>query len=170
MGHSVIYTETYVRESHSRYILSHSHSIPSYRILGVFYSNRQIAVDHFYGLDFEHIRELPCSFRDEALDGVSHSVHTCGSRQSLRQRIHQFGIHDSHTRDVVRIHAYHLSLTRLVDDDIVYCRFGSCSGCCRQRDDRQRLLLRVSYTLQSDDIAEFGVVHHNADAFRRVHA
>ena len=101
---------------------------------------------------------------------MRHSVHTSSCSQALWQRVHQFGIHDSNTWDIVGVNANHLGLTRLVDDDIVDGGLSSRTSCCGQGDDGQGFLLGVGNALKRNDVAELRVVHYNTNAFGCVHA
>ena len=169
MGHTMIYTQSHIRERHTGNILRHSHAVPTDGILRVFYGDRQIAIYHLNGFNLEHIRQFPCTLRDKSLYSMRHSIHTRRSRKRLRQRIHQFGIHDSHVGNIVGIYANHLSLTSLIDDNIVDGCLGSCARCCGQCYDGERLLLGICHALQGNNIRELRVIHHNANSLGCVH-
>ena len=101
---------------------------------------------------------------------MRHGIHARRCREALGQRIHQFGVDDSHAGDVIGIHTDHLGLARLIDDDIVDCRLGCRAGRGGKGDDGQRLFLGVGDALQRDDVAELRVVDNDADALGGVHA
>ena len=101
---------------------------------------------------------------------MGHSVHAGSGGERLWQGVHQLGIDDGNTWDVIGIYAHHLSLTALIDDDVVDSGLG-CSTCCgRQGDDGQRLLLCVGHALKRYNIAELRVGHHYAYALGCIHA
>ena len=169
MSHTMVNAQTYIRESHTGNILSHSHTVATFRVLRIVHCDRQILVNHLDSLKLEHVAHLPCCLGNQALDGVSHRIHTGSSSETLWQRVHQLSIYDSYGRNIVRIHANHLLLACLVDDYIVDGSLGSSTCCGRKRYDRQALVLGRSHALQGNDVGELWVCYHHADALGCIH-
>ena len=84
MSHTMVYTQTNIRECHTCNILSHSHTITTYRVCRFVNCNRQIFMNHLDSLDFKHIAKFPSTLGDESFDSMSHGIHTCRGGKTLR--------------------------------------------------------------------------------------
>ena len=100
---------------------------------------------------------------------MGHSVHTGSGGEALGERVHQLGINDSHTGNVVGVYADHLLLLGFVDDYVVDGRLGSSTGCGGQGDDWHGLLLGVGHAFERYHVGKFGVVAYNTDTLSGVH-
>ena len=60
----MVYTQTYVRESHTSHILGYGHTVAALGVGGVFYGYGQVAVNHIDGFDFKHIAQFPGTLGD----------------------------------------------------------------------------------------------------------
>ena len=169
MRHTVVDTQSDVGECHTSHILCHCHAVAALGVGGLFDGDGEVLVDHGDGLEFEHVAQFPCPFGDETFDGMRHGIHACGSCEALGEGVHEFGIDDGDTRNVVGVDAYHLLLLLLVDDDIVDGGFGSSTSRGGQCNDGHGLLLGVRNALKRDDVLEFGIVAYDAHTLCGVH-
>ena len=169
VSHAMNHTEANIRECHSRYILSHSHSVSCISIAGLVYGCFQITVNHFYGLYFEHVAHFPCVLGYKTFYGMSESVKTRRSCQAFRKGVHQFCINNSDGRNIVRVYANHLLVVLLVGDYIVDGYLGCSTGSSGKSYDRNRLLLRICYTFKRNYVTEFRIVCNYTYSFGCVH-
>ena len=105
-----------------------------------------------------------------SLEGVADTKKKSGgSGQAFRQGVHQLCIHNSYSRNIIWIDAYHFLFVCLIRNHIVDCYFGGSSGSGRQGNDRNGFLFRICHTFQRNDIAEFRIVGNNSDSFCTVY-
>ena len=169
VSHTMINTQTNIRECHTGNILSYGHTVATLWIGRIIHSDRQVLMNHLDSLELEHITHLPSSLGNQALDSVSHRIHTGSCGKPLWQRIHQLSIYDSNGRNIVRIHAYHLLLALLVDNHIVDGCLCCGTSSSRKSYDRQALVLGRSNTLQRNDVGKLRVGNNHADTLCRIH-
>ena len=165
MSHSVHHSQTDIRECHSGNILCHSHTIACLGICRFVDCCFQITSYHFNGFDLEHIAHFPSSFGNQPFDGMCQSIQSGGSGQAFRQGVHQLCIHNSYSRNIIRIDAYHFLFVNLIRNHVIDCHFGSSSGSSRQGNDGNGFLFCIRHTFQRNNIAEFRIVSNNSDSF-----
>ena len=158
-----------VRECHAGDVLSRRHAVAGLDIGGILDGLGQPLGNHLDGFGLEHIAHFPCAQRNQALDRVRQRIHAGRCGQTARHRKHQLGVDDRERRDVVRIDAYHFFDVLLVRNHVVDRHLGSRAGRRRQRDDGNRLFLRIGYALERHHVGELGVVDDDPDRLRGIH-
>ena len=165
--HGMCDSETDIRVSHRRHILSKRHTLAAVRIICD--SLAQVLADQLDRLEVETVGQLPCCGCCIAFNCMCQSIHTCGSRKASRHGGHHIRVDDCDIRDVVRVYADELSLSLNISYNVVDRRLSTCSARCRDSDREDRALLCRSYALKRADIREFRVVDDDADALACIH-
>ena len=96
------------------------------------------------------------------------SIHTRSSSQPFRHRIHQFRVHNSHCRNVIRVYANHFLTGIFVDNHAIDSHFGSSSCGSRQCEGRHSLMFGIGHPFQRFHICEIRIVHYNTNTFCRI--